>query len=166
MSSRGGVGYSAVVVLLVALGAAVEVYDEPSPAELDMDVAYQEDNDIDTGPTIERLRERQLPSMNDVLLYRLVKELQARDARARLLYRTNGREVENAVNHAQRTVYSPINIKDSIHKRLSGTALSFRGNNKTPESIRPQQKWKIKKGKAIGSQMVCYFKLCAFRSPA
>ncbi|XP_031765972.1 uncharacterized protein LOC116413098 [Galleria mellonella] len=165
MSSRSGVGYSAVMVLLVALGAAVEVYDEPTPGDVDIDMAYQEDNDIDTGPIVEKLHDRPLISAKDVLMYQLLRELQGRDARSRLLYRTNWHKDKNAVSQG-RNVPISLSNKDPVHKRLTSILGRFSEENKNPESTRPQQKWKIKKGKAIGSQMVCYFKLCAFRSPA
>ncbi|KAL4707969.1 hypothetical protein ACJJTC_010585 [Scirpophaga incertulas] len=148
-------------LLLVALGAALEQYDE-LPA-LD-DVVFEDDNDIDTGPPI---AEKPLPLhlTKDVMLYRILKALQLQDApRYQPASSANGPQYDE--NERRKGIESYA-AKASVFKRFSGVYGSMNLAYRTPASVRrPQQKWKIKKGKVIGSQMVCYFKLCAFRSPA
>ncbi|XP_063825886.1 uncharacterized protein LOC135075371 [Ostrinia nubilalis] len=138
---------------LVALGASLELYDQ-LPAD---EVYYQDENDIDTGPS-----GNSLPSISDVMMRRLLKAWPMQ----RFADVTNGVHSipmeggPGGLEHPQLAFTEPKAFKASVYKRLSEVY-------RAPASglARPQQKWKIKKGKALGSQMVCYFKLCAFRSP-
>ncbi|XP_060803407.1 uncharacterized protein LOC132902436 [Amyelois transitella] len=143
LSSGGGVGYSALVVLLVSMGAAVELYDV-RPEDVD-DLAYQEVNDIDTGAFRADTPDR---IVEDVMLSRILDAI----SRDQLTTKLKSNYPEPRMLEQQ---FTP-DMK-AVFKRFPAALRS--------QPIRPQQKWKIKKGKALGSQMVCYFKLCAFRSP-
>ncbi|XP_049873434.1 uncharacterized protein LOC126371981 [Pectinophora gossypiella] len=191
-SSRGLVGVVAwaLVVTITTTTTALELYDE-LPGDGDP-VAYPDDNSLDTGPVAPR-SSPELALAKDVLLYKLIKALQGRQSLTTFRSdwpsefqptepeeptRLTELEKRQPREHARRREptrpreprhvhLTALRDKDGVVKRLtnvlrgSGTNIGFKGM----DYYRPQQKWKIKKGKALGSQMVCYFKLCAFRSP-
>ncbi|XP_061715654.1 uncharacterized protein LOC133523947 [Cydia pomonella] len=128
------------VWVLLAAAAAVDLY-ELAP-EFDNELMYQDSKDIDTGP-LRHLRrdDTETTRLNDLLLFRLIKS------------HLRGLRTDHRIHKDAPTGDIPMLGDSNMAKRffLSG---------------RPQQRWKSKKGKVIGSQMVCYFKLCAFRNPA
>ncbi|XP_063383609.1 uncharacterized protein LOC134669923 [Cydia fagiglandana] len=129
------------VWVLLAAAAAVDLY-EMSP-EFDNELMYQDVNDIDTGPPLRHLLpdDTETTRLNDLLLFRLIKS------------HLRGSRTEHRMQKDAPTGDIPMLGDSNVAKRF------FLG-------VRPQQRWKSKKGKVIGSQMVCYFKLCAFRNPA
>ncbi|KAL0883483.1 hypothetical protein ABMA27_016851 [Loxostege sticticalis] len=149
--------------LLVALGASLELYDTLPATD---DLLYQ-DLDKDTGPS----DKMPLPRVNDVVMRKLFKALQMQRLGAvRIPNRPHPQyphplpleEVDQQVDHAPDSKL----FKSSVFKRLAEVFGSSNPAQRALDAARLQQKWKIKKGKSLGSQMVCYFKLCAFRSPA
>ncbi|XP_063536169.1 uncharacterized protein LOC134745954 [Cydia strobilella] len=126
------------VWVLLATAAAVELY-ELAP-EFDNDLMYQDVNDIDKGP-LRHLHadDTETTRLNDLLLFRLIKH-------------RRGLRTEHRMHKDAPTGEIPMLAGSNMAKRF------FSG-------LRSQQRWKSKKGKVIGSQMVCYFKLCAFRNP-
>ncbi|XP_047991331.1 uncharacterized protein LOC125230266 isoform X2 [Leguminivora glycinivorella] len=130
------------VWVLLAAAAAVELYDF-SP-EVDSEIMYQDTNDIDTGP-LRPLHpdDTDTTRLNELLLFKLIKS------------HLRGLRTDHRMHKDAPTGDIPM-LGDSN----SNLVKRFFSN------VRPQQRWKSKKGKVIGSQMVCYFKLCAFRNPA
>ncbi|XP_053610027.1 uncharacterized protein LOC128675004 [Plodia interpunctella] len=143
MSSGGRVGRSALVMLLVSLGAAVEVFDAAA------DPTAAQDNNIDSDLFRESDALMQNVFTFDQIVNRLLEGFAREQDNMMPHYKSNRIDFQVASNF-------PIEYKE-VMKRLPSALRS--------QPVRPQQKWKIKKGKALGTQMVCYFKLCAFRSP-
>ncbi|XP_063624493.1 uncharacterized protein LOC134796329 [Cydia splendana] len=130
------------VWVLLAAAAAVDLYE--LPPEFNNELMYQDANDIDTdtGPLRHLLPDdTETTRLNDLLLFRLIKS------------HLRGLRTEHRMHKDAPTGDIPMLGDSNMAKRF------FLG-------VRPQQRWKSKKGKVIGSQMVCYFKLCAFRNPA
>ncbi|XP_047533524.1 uncharacterized protein LOC125068449 [Vanessa atalanta] len=93
----------------------------------------------------------------NLLLYRLLKLLQGNGDRY------NVEDEPILKENVEQNMSELPDLKEADEKKWV-TALSTNTgkSNKTPKS-RPQPKWNSKKGK--GTPMLCYFKLCSFRSP-
>ncbi|KAI5639114.1 hypothetical protein NE865_08314 [Phthorimaea operculella] len=168
---RGG-ATSVALWALLATAATLELYDEVPPEA--NPPSYQDENFIDTGGAVKyentETNKNGGPSLalaKDVLLYRLIQSLH-KDPLHASKYRSDWQPEKYEQHHhnvIRSTHPSEDFSKDAMVKRLTHAfrgerSLGFRSLDQM-YSYRPQQKWKTKKG----SQMVCYFKLCAFRSP-
>ncbi|KAJ2948869.1 hypothetical protein O0L34_g5796 [Tuta absoluta] len=172
---RGGATSVALWALLTT-AATLELYDEV-PLEVNPPI-FQDENFIDNrgaskyeSAEVNKNGGPYLALAKDVLLYRLIQSLQ-KDPLHASTHRSDWQPEKYEPHHHNviRSISASEDFsKDAMVKRLTHAfrgerSLSFRSLDQM-YSYRPQQKWKIKKGKSLGSQMVCYFKLCAFRSP-
>ncbi|CAK1579894.1 unnamed protein product [Parnassius mnemosyne] len=157
---------------LVVVGNTLEVYDDQAPRSLDDQVMYQEYSDLDTGPLaadqkignamIRGYTLREPEENGAVLLYKIMQGSRLRDEFPGQYYRS----IPESVDYIELSPKTPgtVDTKMTVTKRLTDvikqreTKNAYKSNNR----YRPQQKWKTKKG----SQMICYFKLCTFRSPS
>ncbi|XP_059061490.1 uncharacterized protein LOC131854392 [Achroia grisella] len=139
MSSRVYVGCSAVVVLMVALGGAADVYEDPPPDEVDTDLASMERSNIDMGS---ESRNGLLPSSNDVLLYHIVDELPPIGENSKLMYGRTWPKDENPMTQETMTPYL-VMLKEPMKKRL----LSILGRIRGGKTVKPQRKWKPRQAK-------------------
>ncbi|CAG5038309.1 unnamed protein product [Parnassius apollo] len=158
---------------LVVVGNTLESYDDQPPPSFDDQVIYQEYSDLDTVPLAvdqkignamkrgyNTLRE---PDENTaVLLYKIIQGSRLRDEFPGQYYRP----ISESVDYVELSPKTPetVDTKMMVTKRLTNVNKRREANNayKSNSRYRPQQKWKAKKG----SQMICYFKLCTFRSPS
>ncbi|XP_073955805.1 uncharacterized protein [Choristoneura fumiferana] len=127
--------------LLLAAAVAVELYDEVPPADVDNDTLYQ---DMNAVPSVQHEEGERGGRLQDLLMiYRLIKSQLREEIQA----------TERRASHDFREM--DFLDANSLAKRIPPA-----------NRPRPQQRWKTKKGRGMGPQMVCYFKLCAFRNPA
>ncbi|XP_012545190.1 uncharacterized protein LOC105841516 [Bombyx mori] len=147
---RIGCIFSTALWLLLAMRAGAQVYDEGILTDVDS-VNLLDENYIDTGHTAFKGED----PVKELLMYKMLQTLA-----------TSGTDRPDV---RTRSNWSVLDLKlnptsSESEERVSKRREKNEKGRKTYPA-RPQPKWKIKKGKVVGSQMVCYFKLCAFRPP-
>ncbi|CAH2096564.1 unnamed protein product [Euphydryas editha] len=141
-------GYKTAALMLFIMATTVATYSEiPATSE--------EGNEMTSWPA--DLKEKTEPGAywgRNLVIYNMLKQLQSDDERY---------DNEDDPNIDQKWSQLP-DLKDPDEKKWVTALSTNTGKSTKSPNPRPQPKWKSKKGR--GSPMLCYFKLCSFRSSA
>ncbi|CAH0669736.1 unnamed protein product [Chilo suppressalis] len=150
---RGLVG-----LMLVAVGAAIEMYYELPARNAAEDLDYQNYNDVYTLPLSVEQKLSPKAADQDVMMYKILRMLQMDSPE---YYSNRIPEIRDSRN--QVTDFSG----GMVMKRLSGFVSRPERFRFRPQFRSADDSQKTKKeGKPIGSNQICYFKLCSFAPPS
>ncbi|XP_075978327.1 uncharacterized protein LOC142978004 [Anticarsia gemmatalis] len=158
-------------LFLVACAAAFENYEDTRPVDFAGDDSYHDGTYIDSGEQMVEMRE---DPIKDLMIFKLITALQnenSEDLDMHYRPKPSSKDIDpyswqkpssGSIDLYSWSQRSNEDLKDIMKRPAPVIRVPVRDVKQKPVT-RKQPNWK-KKGKIMRPQMVCYFKLCAFRS--